>query len=454
MIAAVFVLPHWRDYQFYNWQMSVTRKPSYDLALGAAAADVVPDPARHLQPDVGRAGPRPAGAWGILARWRRAPDAERLLLLWVAVGSLELLVHDVGNERRLVFLIPALVALASLVLTRGSLLPEEASRVPRRAILFLSPVILYSAYVLAGPLARMPFLAEVHAHALSHAVRLAAAAALVLGAAIVVGWPRLAATAGRGLWTPFAANALVWLFAAWNLVQFGEWALNRTYENYEASLALGRALPPGTLIQGKLANGLALENRIRPIFIGHEFGNYADRKQRWRCAVYFDVYGSGDRLRRGPDSGCAGRVSGLADHHDLRRRGNALRPRSSCPDREACAPLMSAPSRRTPTCGSAPNTTTRCSSITGARRSSRFSNAPASPCADGCSTPAAAAAACRCRSPKRRARSSASIRSTGSATRASGSRASAGCRACTSPSPTAWRSRFRAGRSTWCCLTP
>ena len=39
-------------------------------------------------------------------------------------------------------------------------------------------------------------------------------------------------------------------------------------------------LPPGTLVQGKLANGLALENRIRPLFIGHGFGNYDDRKQR------------------------------------------------------------------------------------------------------------------------------------------------------------------------------
>ena len=68
------------------------------------------------------------------------------------------------------------------------------------------------------------------------------------------------------------------MFAAWNLVQFGEWAVNRSYENYEASLAIGRALPPETLVQGKLANGLSLENRIRPIFIGHEFGNYADRK--------------------------------------------------------------------------------------------------------------------------------------------------------------------------------
>jgi hypothetical protein len=220
------------------------------------------------------------GAWGILARWRRAADAERLLFLWVAVGCLELLIHDVGNERRLVFLIPALVALASLVLTRGSLLPDEAARVPRRAILLLSPAILYSAYVLAGPLARMPFLAEVHAHALSHTVRLAAAAGLVLGATIVVGWPRLAATAGRGLWSPFVANALVWVLVAWNLVQFGEWAINRTYKNYEASLALGRALPPDTLVQGKLANGLSLENRIRPIFIGHGFGNFADRKDR------------------------------------------------------------------------------------------------------------------------------------------------------------------------------
>ena len=42
----------------------------------------------------------------------------------------------------------------------------------------------------------------------------------------------------------------------------------------------GRILPPGTMVQGKLANGLSLENRIRPIFIGHGFGNFADRFQR------------------------------------------------------------------------------------------------------------------------------------------------------------------------------
>ena len=50
--------------------------------------------------------------------------------------------------------------------------------------------------------------------------------------------------------------------------------------NYEASIEVGRLLAPGTLVQGKLANGLALENRIRPIFIGHGFGNYDDRLQR------------------------------------------------------------------------------------------------------------------------------------------------------------------------------
>ena len=33
-------------------------------------------------------------------------------------------------------------------------------------------------------------------------------------------------------------------------------------------------------MQGKLANGLALENRIRPIFIGRGFGNYDDRFAR------------------------------------------------------------------------------------------------------------------------------------------------------------------------------
>jgi Dolichyl-phosphate-mannose-protein mannosyltransferase len=280
LVAALFVLPHWHDYQFYNWQMSVTRKPSYDLASVLQRVTWFPILHDTFSRMWGVLALGIVGAWGILARWRRATDAERLLFLWVCVGSVELLVHDVGNERRLVFLIPALVALASLVLVRGNLLPAEAAQVQRRALLIVSPAILYTAYVVSGAVARVPFLDEVYAHELSHSVRFGAAGGLVLGLIVIVAWPRLAAAAGRRLWSPSIATALVVAFAAWNLAQFGEWAVNRTYKNYQSSLAIGQALPPETLVQGKLANGLSLDNRIRPIFIGHEFGNYADRKER------------------------------------------------------------------------------------------------------------------------------------------------------------------------------
>ncbi len=70
------------------------------------------------------------------------------------------------------------------------------------------------------------------------------------------------------------------LVTAGNVVQFAQFAAGRTYANYEASVALGKLLPAGTLVHGKLANGLALENRIRPIFVGRNFGNYEDRLTR------------------------------------------------------------------------------------------------------------------------------------------------------------------------------
>ena len=37
---------------------------------------------------------------------------------------------------------------------------------------------------------------------------------------------------------------------------------------------------PQKIHSHQLANGLALENRIRPLFIGHGFGNFDDRKTR------------------------------------------------------------------------------------------------------------------------------------------------------------------------------
>jgi 4-amino-4-deoxy-L-arabinose transferase-like glycosyltransferase len=276
VIAAVFVLPNWSEYRFYNWQMSVTRKPSYTVK--AIVDRVSWFPVLHdtftrmwFEVAVGV-----VGAWGLLLRWRARRTAERLLVLWLVVGTLELLVHDVGNERRFVFLIPALIAITSLVLGRSAgLLPDEAARIPRRRAWMAAPVILYTAYVLVGPIARLPFL-----YVVRDSVRLSAVLALALGLVVVSTWPRAARLLSRGGWALLAAAGLTGAIMTADLVQFVQWASIRTYKNYEASRAIGRILPEGTLVHGKLANGLALENRIKPVFVGHGFGNFADRKRR------------------------------------------------------------------------------------------------------------------------------------------------------------------------------
>jgi hypothetical protein len=61
---------------------------------------------------------------------------------------------------------------------------------------------------------------------------------------------------------------------------FVQWAAGRTSFNYEAMRAVAGWLPPGTLVHGKLANGLSLESGIRPVFVGRGFGNYDDRLER------------------------------------------------------------------------------------------------------------------------------------------------------------------------------
>lgn len=274
--AVVFVLPHWADYRFYNWQMSVTRKPSY--AIGSIVTRVSWFPVLHdtftrmwFELCVGL-----VAVWGLVLQQRRTNFAERLLLLWVVVGIAELLVHDVGNERRFVFLIPVFVALAAIVLGRGGgLLPAESASVSRRQLWLASPAILYTAYIVCAPLGRLPFL-----YVVRPSVRISAALALVLGLATIAWWPRVQRLLTNGRWSLRAAAVLTVALMSADLVQFGQWAAGRTYKNYQASIMLGRVLPPGTLVQGKLANGLALENRIRPLFIGHEFGNYSDRKRR------------------------------------------------------------------------------------------------------------------------------------------------------------------------------
>jgi 4-amino-4-deoxy-L-arabinose transferase-like glycosyltransferase len=277
-VAAVliFVVPNWTEYRFYNWQMSVTRKPSYDLRSlmdRVTWFPIVHDIFTRMWFTVAVG---VLALFGAVVRWTRIEPGERLLVAWIALGVCELLLHDVGNERRFLIFIPALIALAAIALGRNrQLLPQEAAAVTRGQLALAAPVVVYALYTLVGSLLRLAYL-----YVPGPGVRLSAAAAVALALAIALTWPRPARLLAG---PPWAAGAGLWialLVAAGQLAQFGQWAAGRSYENYEASRELGRALPPGTLVHGKLANGLSLENRIRPVFVGREFGNYADRKQR------------------------------------------------------------------------------------------------------------------------------------------------------------------------------
>jgi hypothetical protein len=279
VVAILFVVPHWTEYRFYNWQVSVTRKPAYDLHSLVTRLTWFPILHDTFSRMWGALALGVIGAWSAARGWRRAGAGERLLLLWVGIGTLELLVHDVGNERRFVFLIPAIVALASVLLARGMAFGDDVASVSRARLLIAAPFLLYCGYVLLAPLVRVYYLPDVYGGLLKKPVRLSAAGALLLMTILVAAWPSLRRILSIR-WSARVAVALTAAGVAWNLAQFSAWAARRTYKDYAASIELGRVLPPGTLVQGKLANGLALENRIRPLFIGHGFGNYADRKQR------------------------------------------------------------------------------------------------------------------------------------------------------------------------------
>jgi 4-amino-4-deoxy-L-arabinose transferase-like glycosyltransferase len=270
---AFFVVPNWSDYRFYNWQMSVTRKPNYDLRSLIDRATWLP-----LQDALTRTwfvmAVGAVHASGLISRWRSLRAGERLLVLWVVLGAAELILHDAGNERRFVFFIPAFVGLAALGLGRLRILAGEVERLPRRRVLIVLPLVLYGAYVVFGAFVRLAFLREI-----SPNVRIAAGLSIAFAVIVFTTWPRIPRALSATI-PVRGAIALTALLAAGNLVQYMQWAVGRTYKNYEASRELGRLLPEGTLVQGKLANGLSLENRIRPVFIGRGFGNYEDRKSR------------------------------------------------------------------------------------------------------------------------------------------------------------------------------
>jgi 4-amino-4-deoxy-L-arabinose transferase-like glycosyltransferase len=277
LIVALFVVPHWADYRFYNWQMSVTRKPSYTLSAIVDRASWLP----FVQGFLSRmwlvvvAAALATGA--VVARWRSASPPERLLVLWLLAGFLELVAHDSGNERRYVMLVPAFVALSTLLLAHSSGVPASGQSRSRWAAL---PLAMFFAYLVVGTVVRVIWLPDVLAGNLRTAVRLSTLLAVALGVLTTWHWRRIDDWLMRTLakWRIVAvAGTLVIVGDLW---QYALWARHRSDLNYQASIAVGRLLQPGTLVHGKLANGLSLENRIRPVFVGRGFGNYDDRRSR------------------------------------------------------------------------------------------------------------------------------------------------------------------------------
>ena len=152
--AVVFVIPYWTEFRFYNWQMSVTRKPSYTWEAFVDRASWLPVVHDFFTRQWMLLLLALGALFSTLARWRTSTAVERLSVAWILVGCAELIVHDVGNERRFVFLVPPLVTLAAVVLGRDRrLLAPEASSIGLRHLAAASPLILLCA-VRAGGLGR------------------------------------------------------------------------------------------------------------------------------------------------------------------------------------------------------------------------------------------------------------------------------------------------------------
>jgi len=278
---AVLVVPYWTEFQFYNWEMTVTRKPVYTLQALLDRATWLPIVHGTFTRMWLVLVVASLAAFMIVTRWRTAHPAERLAVLWLAVGLAELVVHDSGNERRYVMFVPALIALACLAMRRCG--DEERGRwgdgEMRRWVL-LPTVAGGLAYLVAGSLLRLLWLDDVLAGQFSATVRVSASIAVLTGAA--VWWFRHRFTAWLQAWRMSTAvvAGVVALTVGTDLALYGVWAPTRTTHNHDASRMLGGILPPGTLVHGKLANGLSLENQIAPVFVGRGFGNYADRLER------------------------------------------------------------------------------------------------------------------------------------------------------------------------------
>jgi hypothetical protein len=96
----LFVAPNWREYEFYNWQMSVTRKPAYTIRALMDRASWIPIVHDFFTRMWLVTAVAMLAVASTILRIRSARPAERVLLLWVLLGFAELVIHDSGNERR------------------------------------------------------------------------------------------------------------------------------------------------------------------------------------------------------------------------------------------------------------------------------------------------------------------------------------------------------------------
>jgi 4-amino-4-deoxy-L-arabinose transferase-like glycosyltransferase len=272
----IFVIPHWAEYSFYNLFVYGSRRSSMGIGPLLDRASWFPVIHGFFARQWLLSVVSLFGLAAVLVRYRRAGAGERVLVLWFLLGTIELVLHDLGNERRYVFLIPPMVCLSALLLVRDRrLVPEEVGRWSRARAGWALPLLSAGLYVALGSLTRQFLMPDIRM-----SVRVAALAAVAVAAVVVVGWTRLGPVLARTTWSLRRGVAVLAVMVAVDLGLSAQWAVHRTSKNHEASLAVGRLLPAGTLVQGKLANGLALDNRIRPLFIGPEFGNYAERLSR------------------------------------------------------------------------------------------------------------------------------------------------------------------------------
>ena len=273
-------IPNWTDYRFYNWQISVTRKPSYDLR--SLLNRVTWFPIVHdiftrmwFMVVVGV-----AGLFGVLARWRTVPPGR------ATAGDLDRTrdPRAAPSRRRQRTTVHLLHSGARGVdgdrprtgpPTRSPS-NSHVSRAERRSSPCLS--CFYALYVMVGPLSRLVALYEPR----SRRPTRRAPSPRSRTVAVYAAWPTLMSFLGGRQWSSSRRirrrrRSCVCGSARAVRPVGADAAATRTIWRRWSSASI---LPPGTLVHGKLANGLSLENRIRPIFVGRGFGNYDDRKQR------------------------------------------------------------------------------------------------------------------------------------------------------------------------------